>query len=198
MLELQQQRRQRGHKRSSTSSTCRSVLRFQRLSIERYNHDAQYFFQQEQEKVQTVTMVALKRSSLLVFLLSAICPLAIVDTINLLPICIITYCIGISLAVDELLSVQDIHHYQIQEHHKRISGDLGLWDYYPDTFLWMQQKQRQKQREELQQQQQQEEELQLAIQKAQFEYHILKGQSNIQIIPIYHDDSDGSVSLFAV
>lgn len=84
-------------------------VRFRRLRQER-NDDTTFRF--HQRKTQLVSSLTLKSRSHLVTFLVVICQYAIFDTVNLLPIGIIMYAAGISLAVEEMVHGRSLFWYE--------------------------------------------------------------------------------------
>ena len=78
---------------------------FRSIELERHN-ETQFRFQEEQslKNVQVLTIRRSAKSRYLVAFLLILCQFAVVDTINFLPVGIILYAFGISLAVEQLVN----------------------------------------------------------------------------------------------
>jgi hypothetical protein len=95
-----------------------------------------------------------------------VCQLALLDDLTLLPIGILLFNIGIPMTIEEF---------------SRIDGGMfGDGQILQDPFSDIEQ-------EKL---------VQKRIQDAEFEYHVLREQFNVQIVPI--QKGDGSIALFAM
>jgi hypothetical protein len=125
-----------------------------------------FFF--ERNQMANVYMLTLKRKTFLVGFLITICQLAVVDTMNFLPAGTILYAFGVTLAL-ELMSDAD-----------------GL--------LWIDGDEEERQRQKILRQQRAD--LSYHMEAARFEYHVLKGKPNVEIVPM--EDKSGRVTLFAI
>jgi hypothetical protein len=135
------------------------IIGLKQIQVERHE-DHDFFF--EQNKPITVSMLTLKRRSHLVAFLIIVCQYAMFDTINFLPVGILLYAVGISLAAEQLSGVE--------------------WGQTKDHEIMML-----RQREA--------EEIRKHMEAAMFEYHILRGKPNVQIVK---KREHGKVFLYAI
>jgi hypothetical protein len=160
MLVLYNPRQRRRVSDDADRSAAVPIVGLKQIQVERHDEDHDFFF--EQNKPITVSMLTLKRRSHLVAFLIIVCQYAMFDTINFLPVGILLYAVGISLAAEQLSGVE--------------------WGPTNDHEIMML-----RQREE--------KEIRKHIEAAMFEYHILRGKPNVQIV---RKREHGKLFLYAI
>lgn len=161
-----QRRRLSGYNKDDRLAAAVPIIGLKQIQVERHYHEDHAFFF-EQNKFVTVSMLTLKRRSHLVAFLIIVCQYAMFDTINSVPIGILLYAAGISLAAEQLSGVETLGGGPTNDHHHRI------------MML--------RQREE--------EEIRRHMNAATFEYHILRGNLNVQIV---RKREHGKLVLYAI
>jgi diphthamide synthase subunit DPH2 len=136
-----------------------------RIQIERHHHH-HYHYQRSASTSETVRVLTIRRrSQYLVAFLVVLCQFAVVDTSNFLPVGIILYAFGISVALEQLTTT---------------------------TTTTTSNKEEQQEREMIRRR---ELEFRKAYQEAMFEYQVLKGRTNVRIVPI---QQHGKTILYAI
>jgi hypothetical protein len=144
-----------------------------RIQVERHQHHNP-FHHQRSSKAETVRVITIRRrSQYLVAFLMVVFQFARVDAGNLLPVGIILYAFGISFAFEQLTTTT------------APTTPVGL-------LRWWERNKEEKEREMIRRR---ELEFQNAYQAAMFEYQVLKGRRNVQIVSIIQD---GTTVLYAI
>jgi hypothetical protein len=141
------------------------VLGLRRVEVERHYDQNEHFF--ERSKQETISILTIRSRTHLLAFLVVLCQFAVIDTINLLPAGLILYSVGIAMAVEVWQT-----------------GSADDLFFFGDPL-----------KEEMEAMQKEEENLRLAIEKAKFEYHVLRRNPRARIVPIR---KDGTTVLYAI